>query len=282
MLRSIMDQRPPSGAVVQSRGRTLVGLALLSTAAACWAFMVYQARAMDQMADPLAHTPSMRLGLPVGTYDHAAVLVALLFLGMWTVMMAGMMLPAVTPLVATYQQVYRERARVGRASVPASILIAGYLVTWAAFGLAAYLIDRGAESWADRAQKVRDVAPVVGGLLLLVAGLYQWTPLKRACLRWCRTPAHFVLVDWREGRFGAFRMGLHNGLYCVGCCWAMMVALLVVGVMSLPWLALLAVVIFVEKNSRFAVPAGHALAVLLIVSGVVLAVWPGALPGTMF
>ncbi|MHB8575389.1 MAG: DUF2182 domain-containing protein [Dehalococcoidia bacterium] len=276
-----MSERQQAGAVTRSRSSLLVGAALGVIAAACWAFVVYLSRSTGGMASGRADTPSMRLGLPVASYDHSAVLVALLFLGMWVVMMAGMMLPSVTPLVATYQRVYRERARAGRASVPAAVLIAGYLAAWAAFGLVAYLVDRGAESWASRSAEVRDAAPVVGGLLLVLAGLYQWTPLKLTCLRWCRTPAHFVLIDWREGRLGAFRMGVRNGWYCIGCCWAMMLALLVVGLMSLPWMALLAVVILIEKNSRFTVPVGHALAVLLIVSGIVLALHPAALPGTM-
>jgi predicted metal-binding membrane protein len=271
-------------AVVRPGSRSLVGAVLVASAIVCWVVVVHQSRSMSgqmaRMDGTMTETPSMRLGLSSTTYDHAAVLVALLFTGMWVVMMAGMMLPAMTPLVSAYQQVYRQRARLGRPTVSAVVLVAGYLTAWASFGLGAYLVDRGAETWADRTRAVRDAAPLVGGVLLVLAGLYQWTPLKRACLRWCRTPAHFVLVDWREGALGAFRMGMHNGLYCVGCCWAMMVALLVVGVMSLPWMALLAVVIFIEKNSRFAVPAGHTLAALLVISGILFAIHPGVLPGT--
>ncbi len=268
-------------AVVHPSSRRLVGAALIASAALCWSFVVFQYQSMSAPLQGMDGTPSMRLGLASGTYHHAALLVALLFTGMWVVMMAGMMLPAMTPLVTAYQQVYRQRAQEGRPTVSALVLVTGYLSAWAVFGITAYLVDRGAEAWAERTQGVRDAAPLVGGALLILAGLYQWTPWKRACLRWCRTPAHFVLVDWREGVLGALRMGLHNGMYCIGCCWAMMVALLVVGLMSLPWMALLALVIFIEKNSRFAVPAGHALAVLLVSSGIVFLVQPGALPGTM-
>jgi predicted metal-binding membrane protein len=275
----VMEQ--PQHAAAQPNSRRLVGAVLLVCAALCWVFVVFQSRSMSDPMQGMAGTPSLRLGLTSSTYHHAALLVALLFTGMWVVMMAGMMLPAMTPLISAYERVYQQRAREGRPTVSALVLVIGYLSAWAAFGLAAYLLDRGAEAWADRAHEVRDAAPLVGGALLILAGLYQWTPLKRACLRWCRTPAHFVLVDWREGVSGAVRMGLHNGLYCIGCCWAMMIALLVVGLMSVPWMALLAIVIFLEKNSRFAVPAGHAVALLLIGSGIVFLLRPGALPGTM-
>ncbi len=268
-------------AIVHPSSRRLVGTILVASAALCWGVVVLQSRAMSASMQGMQGTPSLRLGLAPGAYRQAAPLVALLFTGMWVVMMAGMMLPAMTPLITAYQQVYRQRARQGRQTVSALVLVIGYLSVWAVFGFTAYLLARGAEATAGRAEVVRTAAPLVGGALLILAGLYQWTPLKRACLRWCRTPAQFVLVDWREGVPGALRMGLHNGVYCIGCCWAMMVALLVVGVMSLPWMALLAVVIFIEKNSRFAVPAGHALALLLISSGIVFLVQPGALPGTM-
>src|SRR5438132_1297369 len=170
------------------------------------------------------------------------------YVGIWVTMMAAMMLPSAAPMVLLYARVSGERARRGQAElVPTWIFVAGYLAAWTAYGLVAYGIYRavvaGGTGWLawDRA------GPYVAGGALIGAGLYQLTPLKDVCLRHCRSPLHFLLHGWREGRIGAVRMGTEHGAFCVGCCWGLMVALFALGVMSLAWMAIVAGVILVEK-----------------------------------
>jgi predicted metal-binding membrane protein len=202
------------------------------------------------------------------------------FLGIWVTMMAAMMLPSVSPMVLAFARVTKERSRRGQAAfVPTWIFVAGYLAAWTAYGLLAYgafrLVDalvRDVLSW-DRA------GPYVAGAAIGVAGLYQLTPVKDVCLRHCRTPLHFLLHGWHEGRAGALRMGVEHGLYCVGCCWGLMVVLFALGVMSLFWMALIAGVIFAEKVLPYGMRLTKALAVAFVVLGVWIAAAPSSVPG---
>ena len=166
------------------------------------------------------------------------------FLGVWVVMMAAMMFPSVAPTVALYSRMTRQRS-------PLSPLLfaAGYLVTWAGAGLVAFALggDRSAGSRAtllawDRAGRW------VAGATLVVAAVYELTPLKDVCLGKCRSPLGFLLGSWRDGRWGALRMGAKNGAWCVGCCWALMASLFALGVMSVAWMAFVAGLIAVEKT----------------------------------
>jgi len=200
------------------------------------------------------------------------------YVGIWVTMMAAMMLPSAAPMVLLYARVSRERARRGQAAfVPTWIFVAGYLAAWTAYGLVAYGIYRavvaagtGWLAW-DRA------GPYVAGGALIGAGVYQLTPLKDVCLRHCRSPLHFLLQGWREGRTGAVRMGLEHGAFCVGCCWGLMVALFALGVMSLAWMAIVAGVILVEKLA----PQGERLSRVFAVALVALGIWVAAAPGSV-
>ena len=202
------------------------------------------------------------------------------FTGIWVTMMAAMMLPSVAPMVLTYSRIARHRAATGGRRLAAPwIFVAGYLLVWTAYGLAAYglyriiaAVDGGVLDW-DRA------GPWVAGGALVGAGLYQLTPLKEVCLRHCRTPMHFILHGFREGRRGALIMGVEHGAYCVGCCWGLMVALFALGVMSLTWMAVVAGVIFLEKVTRFGARFSRVVAVALVAAGVWVAVAPGSVPG---
>jgi predicted metal-binding membrane protein len=195
-------------------------------------------------------------------------------------MMAAMMLPSVAPMVLTYSRIVRHRAATGGRPLAATwIFVAGYLLVWTVYGLAAYglyrlvdAVDGGVLDW-DRA------GPWVAGAALAGAGLYQLTPLKEVCLKHCRTPLHFVLDGFREGRAGALRMGVEHGGYCVGCCWGLMVALFALGVMSLWWMAVVAGVIFLEKVTRVGVRFSRVVAVALVAVGVWVAVAPDSVPG---
>jgi predicted metal-binding membrane protein len=194
------------------------------------------------------------------------------FLGVWVVMMAAMMFPSVSPTVALY-------ARMSRSRVLSATFTAGYLTTWAAAGVVAFVIAliashavNGALSWDNAGQSV-------AGATLLVAAGYELTPLKDVCLGKCRSPLGTLLGFWRSGRAGAFRMGLGNGAWCVGCCWALMASLFALGVMSVTWMAVVAGLIALEKLIPWRRVATYGTATVLVVLGVLMLVAPDALPG---
>jgi predicted metal-binding membrane protein len=200
------------------------------------------------------------------------------YVGVWITMMAAMMLPAVLPVVLLFARVSSERMRRGQAAVGTPVFLAGYLAVWTVFGLVAYGIARlivdqhfGFLQW-DRGG--RYVAAGAVGL----AAAYQLTPLKRVCLKHCRSPLALVLGHWHEGRLGAVRMGVEHGGWCVGCCWGLMLALFAVGVMSIAWMVIIAAAIFVEK----VMPRGQLLTwplgVLLLGLAIWIAVSPGSVP----
>jgi predicted metal-binding membrane protein len=195
------------------------------------------------------------------------------FLGIWLVMMVAMMFPSVAPTVALYSRLTKHRS-------PLSPLLfaAGYLVTWTgaglgAFALAALLgrIPGDVLAW-DRAGRW------VAGATLVIAAGYELTPLKDICLGKCRSPLGFLLGAWRDGRWGALRMGVKHGAWCVGCCWALMASLFALGVMSLPWMAFVAGLIAVEKTLPWRRVATYGTAVVLLTLGVLLLVTPHAIP----
>jgi predicted metal-binding membrane protein len=196
------------------------------------------------------------------------------FLGVWVVMMAAMMFPSVAPTVALYSRMTRRRS-----PVSPLLFVTGYLVTWAAAGLVAFglltVLDRLAGdvlAW-DRAGRW------VAGGTLVVAAVYELTPLKDVCLGRCRSPLGFLLGSWRDGPSGAVRMGAKHGAWCVGCCWALMASLFALGVMSLAWMAFVAGLIAVEKTVPWRRVATYGTAALLLTLGVLLLAAPGAVPG---
>jgi predicted metal-binding membrane protein len=172
----------------------------------------------------------------------------LVLLVMWWVMMAGMMLPSAAPVILTFANVNRSRRSRGEPYVPTVLFAAGYLLAWGGFSVAATVAQWALEratllSPMDMAANSR----LLGGLPFIAAGLYQFTPVKLACLRSCRSPLDFVLNHWRDGPDGALRMGAAHGLYCLGCCWILMLLLFVGGVMNLLWVAVLAATVLIEK-----------------------------------
>jgi predicted metal-binding membrane protein len=176
-----------------------------------------------------------------------------LWLGAWTVMMAAMMLPSAAPLVLLY----------GRRSdtLASTLLMAGYLLTWAFVGLAAYAVD----------MRLPDPGNGVVAAVLIAAGIYQFTPLKSACLRRCRSPVDFLVTHWQAGRLGALRIGLEHGAYCVGCCWALMAVLVVAGAMGLVWVVAIAAAVAAEKLLPGGPWLGRLGGIALLVVGIVVA-----------
>ncbi len=196
------------------------------------------------------------------------------FLLVWVVMMAAMMFPSVAPTVALYSRLTRRRS----ALLPA-LFAGGYLVTWAAAGLAAFALAAVLDRVAGGALAWDGAGRWVAGATLLVAAAYELTPYKDVCLSKCRSPLGFLLGSWRDGLKGALGMGARHGAWCVGCCWALMASLFALGVMSLAWMAFVAALIALEKT----VTAGGravtwATAVILLVLGIAVIAVPGSVP----
>ncbi|MFN8175604.1 MAG: DUF2182 domain-containing protein [Solirubrobacteraceae bacterium] len=251
---------PPRGAGLAPafaavRGRLALVALLVGLAVAAWLWTADRMTGMD--AGP---------GTGLGALGW--------FLGVWVVMMAAMMLPSVAPTVALYSSMTRRRG-------PARPLLftGGYLLVWGAAGLAAYgLFALGHDVLGPELAWDAGGRLLAGGVLLLAA-LYELTPLKDACLSRCRSPLGFLVGSWRDGARGALEMGARHGAWCLGCCWALMAALFALGVMSLAWMALVAALIALEKTLPWRRAATWTVtALLLLLAGLVL-VAPHSLPG---
>jgi predicted metal-binding membrane protein len=191
----------------------------------------------------------------------------LLLWAMWAVMMAGMMLPSASPLLLLHGVVVRRSAP-GTAAGQVYALAAGYLTAWAIFSLGATALQRALAALLIVSPMMEVTRPGVGAALLLVAGLYQLTPIKMACLRTCQSPLGFLMSRQRAGLSGAFKMGVEHGAYCVGCCWALMLLLFAGGVMNLTVIAALTVFVAFEKLTPFGVLGARVSGGLLVAAGV--------------
>ena len=239
----------------------LVGLAALG-----WWGTAVQANGMDD--GMLTGLVDVRTGMP---FEMAAPV----FLLMWLTMMVAMMFPTIAPIVLLHRMVMRKR---GVGDLPTATFVAGYLLVWTAVGVVpllalvgfGHLRDGG--SWVDR----------LAGGVLLVAGAYQFTHWKAACQKACRSPLTFLSThDFGSGLSGTLRAGASHGLYCLGCCWALMAVLLVVGIMNLAWMAAIAAVFLAEKNWVRGDLLTRVVGTALVVYGIVVVVKPGWLPGGM-
>src|ERR1700690_3554352 len=162
-------------------------------------------------------------------------------------MMVAMMIPSAAPMILTFAMVNRKRREQERPFVPTGIFLLGYLAVWTGFSALAAVAQWILHARALLSPMMVSTSPILGGGLLIAAGIFQWTPLKNACLTHCRSPLGFLMTDWREGRWGALFMGLKHGAYCAGCCWILMALLFVAGVMNLWWIAIIAVLVLLEK-----------------------------------
>jgi predicted metal-binding membrane protein len=201
------------------------------------------------------------------------------YVSAWVVMMAAMMFPSMAPMVLAYARVsprmHAARPRHGTLVV----FVAGYLLAWTLFGLAAYGLFAGVRAVAGPALSWHRAGPYVAGGVIVLAALYQLTPAKNACLRRCRAPFAFITDEWRDGRRGALVMGALHGGWCVGCCWGLMAALFAVGVMSVGWMVFVSVLIAVEKLTPWPRQANYAIAGLLVALGLGIALAPNRVPG---
>src|SRR4051794_6805810 len=195
------------------------------------------------------------------------------FVGVWVVMMAAMMFPSVAPTVALYSRMTRRRS-----PLSPLLFVAGYLVTWTGAGLGGFALVAGVDRAAGGGLAWARAGRWVAGTTLVVAAVYELTPLKDVCLGKCRSPLGFLLGSWRDGPGGALRMGAKNGAWCVGCCWALMASLFALGVMSVVWMAVVAGLIAVEKTLPWRRVATYGTAALLLVLGVLVLAAPEAIP----
>jgi predicted metal-binding membrane protein len=196
-------------------------------------------------ASEMAMHEAMGMAMPTGAPWDPADLAGTG--AMWGVMMMAMMLPSATPLLVLFARSQRLRVGVVEGAWRTGLLAAGYLVVWLGWSALAAALQWVLHAFLLLSPGAALTSALAGGTLLMVAGLYQVTPWKQACLSRCQSPLGFMLAHWREGRTGAFRMGMGHGIYCVGCCWALMALLFVGGVMNLVWVAALAVLILLEK-----------------------------------
>lgn len=233
---------------------TAIIAALLACAAAAWVVTARQAAS------------TMGMG-------GMAMLGAGLFLATWVVMMIAMMFPSVAPIVLAHARIVRSR---GEGTTPTVSFVLGYLVVWAAAGLVPLAVIQILGS--PMGAPVSGWLPRLGGAVVLLAGVYQLTPLKDACLRACRSPLAFVIShDFGGGTRAAARAGMSHGLFCLGCCWALMAVLGVVGLMNLGWMALFAVVFLLEKNWRQGVTLARVAGVACVALGAAVLARPDLL-----
>lgn len=248
-----MSEAPVGGAVarLRRRERGLLLAAVGSLAALCW------------LAMGVEHTATRPHAIESGL---RAVLVGW---AMWLTMVAAMMLPIVTPWILLFAGLSHRGSPAARWRFSTLSFVGGYLAVWGAYSLIAAAMQLGLQRAAWLHGPEMRVGATVGGGLLIVAGIFQLTPLKSACLRHCRTPLGFLLTRWRSGPSGAFRLGLTHGAFCVACCWALMALAFVLGVMNLSWMAALTLVMCAEKL----MPRGPTLARVFGVAFVAWGAW---------
>jgi predicted metal-binding membrane protein len=240
--------------MIPVRDRTVVLSGLILITALAWAYMWYLAR--DPMAMCMANMQ------PWGAADLLATF------AMWAVMMVAMMVPSASPMILAFAGVNRMRRERSLPYVPTAAFLMGYLAVWTGFSALATVAEAALHSAALLSPMMVSTSAVFGGILLLAAGAFQWTPLKNACLRHCRSPLGFILTEWRGGAWGAVQMGVRHGAYCVGCCWLLMALLFVAGVMNLWWIAAIGAFVLIEKVTRAGPLIARATGVLLMLWGV--------------
>jgi predicted metal-binding membrane protein len=242
----------------------VIGL-LVGLAAVAWWSTVRQANSMSDMVSGLGQVGARApndMTIPV-------------FLGMWVAMMVAMMFPTIAPIVLAHRMVVKRR---GEGEFPTITFVAGYLIVWSLIGVVPLLGFLGFRDLAADAGDSRWL-PTVAGVILIVAGGYQFTRWKAICLRHCRSPMSFLMThDFGGGSVSAFKAGLSHGAYCLGCCWALMAVLVVVGLMNLVWMAGIAIVFLLEKNWTHGVMLTKVIGSALVALGIAVIISPDILP----
>jgi predicted metal-binding membrane protein len=245
--------------VAMKHERPVTATLLVLVPLASWAWIAAMAR--DMYGTMLGSSAWMM----TSTWDLPHLL---LLWAMWAVMMTAMMLPSAAPLVLLYAGAVRTRAE-AHAGRQIYALAAGYVLVWALFSIGATVLQRALSSMLVLTPMMEPATPAAAAAVLAVAGIYQLTPLKAACLRVCRSPLSYLIQHWRSGARGAFRLGVDHGAYCLGCCWALMLLLFAGGVMNLVVIVALTVWVVVEKFAPFGEQTARASGLALLA----LAVW---------
>lgn len=241
------------------RDKWIVGVTLVTVTGLCWAWIAPMALDMyGAMTGSAAWMMTRNWDL---THE-------LLLFAMWTVMMIGMMLPSATPALFLYASVVRKGPDSQRAPVYVYAFGAGYLAAWTLFSLFATVLQLLLNHWLLLSPMMEARTRWFGPALLVVAGFYQYTPFKSSCLKSCRFPVEFMTRRWKPGVGGGFQMGLEQGFYCLGCCWALMLLLFVGGVMNLWWIGALTVFVLLEKLAPLGAQGGRLSGLLMIGMGV--------------
>lgn len=218
--------------------RSILVAALVALVAASWSYLAYEDWAMRHMDLVTMAMPSAGRW---STVDFVLVFV------MWAVMMVAMMLPSAVPTLRVYRAAVSTRNEKRGPDALTAVFAAGYVFAWTVFSAAATLLQSTLHGWSFVSPAMRATTPTLAGALLVAAGVYQWTPLKRACLARCAFPLQSLTRHWRSGASGAWRMGVVHGAYCAGCCWLLMALLFVYGMMNLAWVAAIAAYVLAEK-----------------------------------
>ena len=242
------------------RDRLIVSASLFAVTLLAWIYLLRMATEMPGMSVALDQLPSM----PLQHWDGAYFLMIFL---MWAVMMVGMMLPTAAPTILIFARATRQNPGSVSPVLRSYLFALGYLLAWTAFSLGATLLQWGVENVLPQSPMAASLGPMLGGVVLMLAGVYQWTPLKDSCLRNCRGPLDFLTRHWRRSLPGALWMGIRHGLYCVGCCWVLMLLLFVGGVMNLLWIAAITAFVLFEKLLPHGAQIGRLSGGLLIVAG---------------
>jgi len=240
------------------RAQASSGLIVWLPALAGWLLLYWGATNMGSRA--------AQLTMPMSDWSAANWLAVFI---MWAVMMAAMMLPTAMPMASVFATLNRNRGE----AVRTVAFVAGYLALWTAFAAGATAAQWTLQARDLLSPTIVSVSPVLSAALLVIAGAFQFTPVKRACLRACRSPLGFLLTEWRNGLGGAAQMGVRQGLYCLGCCWALMALLFVGGAMNLLWIAALTLLVAMEKLAPKGEILARVLGALMIVAGAVRLIW---------
>ena len=235
------------------RDRLTLAVVLIGIPLTCWLWVILMAR---DMYGPMTGSSEWMMTM---VWDMPRLL---LLWAMWAAMMAAMMLPSATPFVLLYAGAARRRQ--SRPALAIYALGGGYLLVWTLFSLGATALQRILSQLLLLTPMMEPASPLAGATMLLVAGAYQLTPLKRVCLQSCRSPLSFLMSRWRTGVSGAFRMGVEHGMYCVGCCWALMLVLFAGGVMNLTVILGLTLWVIVEKLAPFGEQSARLSGALLV------------------
>jgi predicted metal-binding membrane protein len=248
---------------VLRRDRLVVAGGLAVLTALAWTYILHMSRAMPA---PGAMLRGGQMEMHMSAAGGAPELLWLV--PMWIVMMVAMMVPSAAPTILLFAGVARQRRARGVPAASTAVFTLGYLLVWAVYASLAALVQWQLHRLALLAPTMASASPLLGGTLLILAGVYQWLPIKGACLSHCRSPLGFFSHHWREGRGGALLLGMEHGSYCVGCCWALMALLFVAGVMNLLWVFAIGVFVLVERLLPPGRLVGRAAAVLLIGWGI--------------